>query len=76
MDDQTTVRQLIESAGIGEPFAMSIPQFCQRIGISLRSYYAMPPDERPPETCFGRRKVIRTETGKEWLRQREQRSAM
>ncbi len=60
----------------GTPLGMSIPEFCKSVGISVRTYYALPPDERPPETRIGRRVIIRTETASEWLRQREQRSAM
>ena len=53
------------------PLGMSIPQFCESVGISVRTYYSLPPEERPPETRIRRRVIIRSEAGREWLRQRE-----
>ena len=76
MDDQMTIQEFLESIGIAVPLGMSIPEFCESVGISVRTYYSLPPEERPPETRIRRRVIIRSEAASEWLRQREQRTAM
>ena len=63
------VSMLLENLAV--PLGMSISQFCESIGVSVRTYYSLPPDERPPEVRIGRRVIIRPEAGREWLRQRE-----
>jgi len=50
--------------------AASIRTFCRRHGISVASYYNLPPEQRPREKIVGGRKLITKEAGAEW-RERE-----
>lgn len=56
-----------------EILAYSIPEFCEQLGISVRTFYNL--DERgeaPPTFKIGARRLIRHETGVAWVREREQ----
>jgi excisionase family DNA binding protein len=51
-----------------ERLAFSISEFCQLVGISRSYFYTLPPEQRPREVCFGRRRLIPADAAREWLR--------
>lgn len=55
------------------PLAYSLKQFCDAVGISLRTFYALKQrGEAPPVVNIGRRVVVRSDAALEWLKEREQ----
>ena len=55
--------------------AASIRTFCRRHGISVATYYNLPPEQRPREANVRGRKLITKEAAAEWRRAREGASA-
>jgi hypothetical protein len=49
--------------------AFSISEFCDAVGISRSSYYTLPPERRPREVRYGRRRLIPADAAREWLRE-------
>lgn len=55
-----------------DQIAYSIRQFCQTVGISVRTFHALQQrGEGPPVVRIGRRTLIRRTTADEWLDARE-----
>ena len=58
------------------PLAYRLKDFCQSVGISLRTYYTLKDQgDAPPVTNIGGRKVIRHPTAEAWLEAHEDRAA-
>ncbi len=54
------------------PFALTIPEFCQRAGFSVRHFHRLTAIGEAPKTVrIGRRRLILEETARAWLRARE-----
>jgi excisionase family DNA binding protein len=50
----------------------TMDEFCARVRISCRTFYALlERDEAPPVVRIGRRVLIRREAGEAWLKARE-----
>lgn len=59
-----------------EKMALSIPDFCNLVGISTRLFSSLSGrGEGPPTIKLGRRLVIRPEAGIEWLKSLENKAA-
>jgi len=58
------------------PLAYRLKDFCQAVGISLRTYYALKQQgDAPPVTVIGGRKVITHTTATAWLEAHEAKAA-
>ncbi len=59
-----------------EVLAHSIPEFCELVGISVRHFYNLDDrGEAPPTFWLGTRRLVGHETGKSWIKEREQAAA-
>ncbi len=59
-----------------EVLAHSIPEFCELLGISTRHFYNLVDrGEAPPTFRVGSRRLVGHETGKAWIKEREQAAA-
>jgi predicted DNA-binding transcriptional regulator AlpA len=55
-----------------EPIAFGVPQFCQAVGISERTFWSMKQaGTAPPVVRIGRRVLVRRAAAEQWLRDRE-----
>ncbi len=56
-----------------EVLAHSIPEFCELLGISVRTLYNL--DDPPPTFRIGTRRLVGYEAGRAWVKEREQAAA-
>lgn len=55
-----------------EPLAYTVKQFCEAVGISLRTFYTLREKKKAPAVIrIGRRTLIRVEAAEQWLRKCE-----